>query len=563
MARGDEPADLVVVGARVFSAFTREWLEGDVAVADGRFAGVGRYEGRETLDARGSMLVPGFVDAHVHIESSMLTVERFAEVLLARGTTTVVADPHELANVVGSRGVHWLLDAAAKVPLNVFLMAPSCVPASRFESPRGPLDVDDMQAILDREDALGVAEMMDFPAVIAGDPAALGKIAARGATHVDGHAPGVSGRALNAYLAAGIASDHEATTYEEALEKRRKGAWILIREASNARNLEALLPLVRRYGPERCAFCTDDREADVLVDEGHIDSMCRAAVGAGLSVEDALVLASLNGAACHGLGELGAIAPGYRADFALIADTGFRPSHVFKDGRLVAANGEAIPIPAPALPQWITDTVRIGPLSSSDFEIAASGAPVRVIELVPDQLLTGSGTALPRMSEGLASADPAGDLAKLAVVERHHATGRVGKGFVRGFGLRDGAFASTVSHDAHNIIVVGISDADMAVCVRRLAEIAGGLVVARGGTVVAELPLPVAGLMSDQPGAAVAATLRELGAAARVLGVQGRAPFMTLSFLGLSVIPSLKITDRGLIDVDRFEVVPLEDRPRP
>ena len=563
MARGDEPADLVVVGARVFSAFTREWLEGDVAVADGRFAGVGRYEGRETLDARGSMLVPGFVDAHVHIESSMLTVERFAEVLLARGTTTVVADPHELANVVGSRGVHWLLDAAAKVPLNVFLMAPSCVPASRFESPRGPLDVDDMQAILDREDALGVAEMMDFPAVIAGDPAALGKIAARGATHVDGHAPGVSGRALNAYLAAGIASDHEATTYEEALEKRRKGAWILIREASNARNLEALLPLVRRYGPERCAFCTDDREADVLVDEGHIDSMCRAAVGAGLSVEDALVLASLNGAACHGLGELGAIAPGYRADFALIADTGFRPSHVFKDGRLVAANGEAIPIPAPALPEWITDTVRIGPLSSSDFEIAASGAPVRVIELVPDQLLTGSGTALPRMSEGLASADPAGDLAKLAVVERHHATGRVGKGFVRGFGLRDGAFASTVSHDAHNIIVVGISDADMAVCVRRLAEIAGGLVVARGGTVVAELPLPVAGLMSDQPGAAVAATLRELGAAARVLGVQGRAPFMTLSFLGLSVIPSLKITDRGLIDVDRFEVVPLEDRPRP
>jgi len=563
VARGDEPADLVVVGARVFSAFTREWLEGDVAVADGRFAGVGRYEGRETLDARGSMLVPGFVDAHVHIESSMLTVERFAEVLLARGTTTVVADPHELANVVGSRGVHWLLDAAAKVPLNVFVMAPSCVPASRFESPRGPLDVDDMQAILDREDALGVAEMMDFPAVIAGDPAALGKIAARGATHVDGHAPGVSGRALNAYLAAGIASDHEATTYEEALEKRRKGAWILIREASNARNLEALLPLVRRYGPERCAFCTDDREADVLVDEGHIDSMCRAAVGAGLSVEDALVLASLNGAACHGLGELGAIAPGYRADFALIADTGFRPSHVFKDGRLVAANGEAIPIPAPALPEWITDTVRIGPLSSSDFEIAASGAPVRVIELVPDQLLTGSGTALPRMSEGLASADPAGDLAKLAVVERHHATGRVGKGFVRGFGLRDGAFASTVSHDAHNIIVVGISDADMAVCVRRLAEIAGGLVVARGGTVVAELPLPVAGLMSDQPGAAVAATLRELGAAARVLGVQGRAPFMTLSFLGLSVIPSLKITDRGLIDVDRFEVVPLEDRPRP
>jgi adenine deaminase len=558
VARGDEPADLVVRGARVFSAFTREWLDVDVAVADGRFAGVGRYEGGETLDARGRMLVPGFVDAHVHIESSMLTVERFAEVLLARGTTTVVADPHELANVVGSRGVHWLLDAAANVPLNVFVMAPSCVPASRFESPSGPLDVEDMQGILARDDALGVAEMMDFPAVIAGDAAALGKVAAQGATHVDGHAPGVSGHALNAYLAAGISSDHEATTYEEALEKRRKGAWILIREASNARNLEALLPLVQHYGPERCAFCTDDREADVLVDEGHIDSMCRAAVAAGLSVEDALFLASRGGSACHGLDELGAIAPGYRADFALIAGPDFRPSHVFKDGLLVAADGEAISIPAPTLPGWITDTVRIGPVASSDFEVPASGVPVRVIELVPDQLLTGSSTERPRVSDGLATADPVRDLAKLAVVERHHATGRIGRGFVRGFGLRAGAFASTVSHDAHNIIVVGISDADMAACVRRLAEIGGGLVVASDGAVVAELALPVAGLMSDRPGATVAAALRELRAAVGALGVQLRAPFMTLSFLGLSVIPSLKLTDRGLIDVDRFEIVPLE-----
>ena len=292
VARGDEPADLVVCGARVFSVFTREWLEGDVAVAGGRFAGIGSYEGSEIVEAGGSMLVPGFVDAHVHIESSMLTLERFAEVVLARGTTTIVADPHELANVVGADGVHWLLDAAAKVPLNVFVMAPSCVPASRFESPRAPLEPDDMEAILRRDGALGVAEMIDFPAVIAGEAAALRKLATPGATHVDGHAPGVSGHALNAYLAAGIGSDHEATTYEEALEKRRKGAWILIREASNARNLEALLPLVLRYGPERCAFCTDDREADVLLEEGHIDGMCRTAVTGGLAVEDALVLAT-------------------------------------------------------------------------------------------------------------------------------------------------------------------------------------------------------------------------------------------------------------------------------
>ena len=558
VARGDEPADLVVRGARVFSVFTREWLEGDVAVAGGRFAGVGSYEGSEIVEAGGSMLVPGFVDAHVHIESSMLTLERFAEVVLARGTTTIVADPHELANVVGADGVHWLLDAAAKVPLNVFVMAPSCVPASRFESPRAPLEPDDMEGILRRDGALGVAEMMDFPAVIAGEAPALRKLATPGATHVDGHAPGVSGHALNAYLAAGIGSDHEATTYEEALEKRRKGAWILIREASNARNLEALLPLVLRYGPERCAFCTDDREADVLLDEGHIDGMCRAAVTGGLAVEDALVLASHNGAACHGLAGVGAIAPGYRADFCLLPDADFRPSRVYADGRLVAADGEAIPLATPPLPERITDTVRVGALAASDFEITATGGPVRVIELVPDQLLTESSVESPRMDGGLAVADPERDLAKIAVVERHHASGRIGRGFVRGFGLRDGALASTVSHDAHNLIVVGASDDDMGVCVRRLVELGGGIVVVRDRVVLAELALPVAGLMSDRPSAAVAAALGELRGAARSLGVEVRAPFMALSFLGLSVIPSLKITDRGLIDVDRFEVVSLE-----
>ena len=558
VARGDEPADLVVRGARVFSVFTREWLEGDVAVAGGRLAGVGSYEGSEILEAAGSMLVPGFVDAHVHIESSMLTLERFAEVVLARGTTTIVADPHELANVVGADGVHWLLDAAAKVPLNVFVMAPSCVPASRFESPRAPLEPDDMEAILRRDGALGVAEMMDFPAVIAGEASALKKLATPGATHVDGHAPGVSGHALNAYLAAGIASDHEATTYEEALEKRRKGAWILIREASNARNLEALLPLVLRYGPERCAFCTDDREADVLLDEGHIDGMCRAAVDGGLAVEDALVLATHNGAACHGLAGVGAIAPGYRADFCLLPDTGFRPSRVYAGGRLVAADGEAVPLATPPLPARLTDTVRVGELAASDFEITAGGGPVRVIELVPDQLLTESSIESPRMDDGLAVADPERDLAKIAVVERHHASGRIGRGFVRGFGLREGALASTVSHDAHNVIVVGASDDDMVVCVRRLVELGGGIVVVRDKVVLAELPLPVAGLMSDRPSVAVAAALGELRGAARSLGVAVRAPFMALSFLGLSVIPSLKITDRGLIDVDRFEVVSLE-----
>ena len=558
MARGDQPADLVVRGARVFSVFTREWLEGDVAVAGGRVAGVGSYEGAETVEANGSMLVPGFVDAHVHVESSMLTLERFAEVVLARGTTTIVADPHELANVVGAEGVHWLLDAADGVPLNVFVMAPSCVPASDFESPRARIEVGDMEDILRRQGALGVAEMMNFPGVIAGDPVVLGKMAADGASHVDGHAPGVTGHALNAYLAAGIGSDHEATTLEEALEKRRKGAWILIREASNARNLQALLPLVLQYGPERCAFCTDDREVDVLLDEGHIDGMCRAAVDAGLALEDALVLATHNGAACHRLYDIGAIAPGYRADFSLMPDAGFTPKRVYKDGRLVAADGEALPVEAPTLPDWLTDTVRIGPLEASAFAIPATGAPVRVIELVPDQILTGSVTESPLIADGLAVADPDRDMVKIAVVERHNATGRIGRGFVRGFGLREGAFASTVAHDAHNLIVVGVSDSDMEACVRRLAELGGGLVAVRDGRVIGELPLPAAGLMSERPASEVAALLGDIRRAARSLGVQVRTPFMALSFLGLSVIPSLKITDRGLVDVDRFELVPLE-----
>ncbi|MCW3062883.1 MAG: ade [Solirubrobacterales bacterium] len=558
VARGDEPADLVVRGARVFSAFTREWLAGDVAVADGRFAGVGEYAGREVLDAGGSMLVPGFVDAHVHIESSMLTPERFAEVLLARGVTTVVADPHELANVVGARGVHWLLDVAADLPLRVFVMAPSCVPASPFESPRGPVALEEIEAILERPGALGVAEMMNFPGLIAGDASELAKAAARGATHVDGHAPGVSGRALNAYLAAGVSSDHESTTYAEALEKRRAGAWVLIREASNARNLEALLPLVREHGPERTAFCTDDREADVLLAEGSIDSMVRAAVEAGLPIEDALVLSTANAAAAHGLRDLGAIAPGYRADFALHPDASFRPSRVFRDGRLVARDGVAVPVPIGERPEWLTGTMHAAPVEPSRFAIPATGAPVRVIELVPDQLLTGAAVEAPRVEDGLAVADPERDLAKLAVVERHHATGRIGRGFVRGFGLRAGAFASTVSHDAHNVIVAGVDDADMSVAVRRLGELGGGIVVVRGGAVLAELALPVAGLMTDRPADEVAAALDALREAARTLGVTVRAPFMALSFLGLSVIPSLKITDRGLIDVDRFEVVPLE-----
>jgi adenine deaminase len=416
-----------------------------------------------------------------------------------------------------------------------------------------------MEAVLRRRRVLGVAEMMNFPAVIAGDPHELAKLQIAGTTHVDGHCPRTHGRDLNAYLAAGIQSDHEATTYEEALEKRRKGAWVLIREASNARNLRDLLPLVREYGPEFCAFCTDDREPDFVLHEGHINQMLRVAVEEGIPAEDALLLATLHPARYHGLTDRGAIAPGQKADFCLLDDlVSFRPAVVYKDGAVVARAGRAEPFDKPDIPVWVRRTMRNAPVGLSDLRIPSSGAPVRVIEIIPEQLLTISKVEEPTVRGGVAVADPSRDLAKIAVVERHHATGRVGTGFVTGFGLQRGAFGTTVAHDAHNIVVVGVDDADMALCVARLEKIGGGIAVVEGGRSRGELPLPVAGLLSDAPAEEVVAELEGLQALLGELGVHSEAPFMSLSFLSLSVIPQLKITDRGLVDVDAFQLVPLE-----
>ncbi len=554
VARGDEPPDLVISGAHVFSVFTREWLELDVAIAGGRIAGLGSYGGGERVNAEGRWLVPGFIDAHVHIESSKLVPAEFARAVVPHGTTAVVTDPHEVGNVLGLAGVEWMLDASEDLPLDVFVMAPSCVPASHFESPGFALGPADMEAILRHPRALGVAEMMNFPAVIAGDPEVLARIVA---DHVDGHAPGVAGDALNAYIAAGIRSDHEATTYEEALEKRRRGMWLLIREASNAHNLRDLLPLVRDYGSEHCAFCTDDREPDLLYREGHIDQMCRIAVAEGVPAEDALLMATLHSARAHRLLDRGAVAPGLRADLVLLEDLSeFRPARVWKDGRLVAQDGHAVPFTAAPIPEFVRATMRAAPLEDHAFTIPAS-ARVRVIETVPGQLITLAREEDPTVADGHVVADPERDLAKIAVVERHHATGRVGLGLVRGFGLRAGAFASTVAHDAHNLVVVGVDDASMTACAERLQEIGGGIIVARDGAVRGELALPVAGILSDAPVEDVVAGLEALQDMLHEQGVADDAPFMTLSFLALSVIPALKITDRGLVDVERFELVPL------
>jgi adenine deaminase len=553
VARGDEPAELVVRGGRVFSVFTREWLETDVAIVDGHVAGLGDYEGNEELDASGRHVVPGFIDAHMHLESSKLLVDEFARLVLPLGTTTVVVDPHEIANVLGTDGVHWLLDVCGGLPLDVYFMASSCVPASSFESPRRPLSPGDLEGLLRRRRVIGLAEMMNFPGVVSGNEHELAKLRLPGAEHVDGHAPGVVGKTLNAYAAAGIYSDHEASTIEEGRERLRAGMWLLIREASAARNLHALLPLAREYGTGRIAFCTDDREPEHIAEDGHVNSMVRDSVATGTPPEDALVMATLNPATWHGLRHLGAIAPGYQADLLLLPDLeSFVPETVLKRGRPV---GE---IERVEVPEWVKHTVRVRHVAARDFAIPWEGGKARVIGVIPDQIVTESLVEEPTVEDGHAVADPDRDLAKIAVIERHLGTGRRGVGLVRGFGLRSGALASTFSHDAHNIIVVGVDEQDMARAIARLTEIGGGVVVVEDRGVRAELALPVAGLISEAPLAEVVAASRGCIEAAAKLGCKLPSPFQTMAFLALSVIPSLKITDQGLVDVDRFELVPLK-----
>ena len=489
----------------------------------------------------------------MHLETVKLMVDEFARLVLPLGTTAVVADPHEIANVLGVDGVHWLLDASSGLQLDVYFMASSCVPASSFESPLRPFTPADLESLMRRRRVLGLAEMMNFPGVIAGAPEELEKLLLEGAEHADGHAPGVLGKELQAYAASGIESDHEALTVEEGRERLRAGMWLLIREASMARNLLDLLPLVKEVGTSRIAFCTDDRDPEDIADDGHVNGMVRKAVAAGIAPEDAIVMASLNPALCHGIRRQGAIAPGYRADLLVLPDlVSFAPETVLKRGRPIE---DAPPV---EIPDWVRQSVRVQPVSASDFAIPSEGASIRAIGLVTDQVVTESVVREPAVVDGHAVADHGLDLAKIAVVERHHASGRVGLGFVSGSGLERGALASSVAHDAHNLVVVGMSDEDMASAVARLVELGGGIVAVEEGRVLAECPLPVAGLLSDAPLATVIEQSRACNEAAHRLGWTGATPFLTLSFLGLSVIPHLKITDRGLVDVDRFELVPLE-----
>jgi adenine deaminase len=562
-ARGDEPADLLLRNARLVNVLSGEIHPADVAVAAGIVIGWegwgerGDTAARRVIDLAGRYVAPGFLDAHVHIESSMVPPAEFARAVVPRGVTTVITDPHEIGNVLGLQGIRFMLREAERAPLDVWVNAPSCVPATHLETSGACLAAADLAELLAEPRVLGLAEVMNFPGVIAGDPDVLAKLDAFGGRPVDGHCPGLTGRALHAYVAAGIRNDHESTTVEEARAKLRAGLTIFLREATNAKNLRALLPLVSAVTERRLCLCTDDRQPSDLLEEGSIDHLIRIAIAEGIDPLTAIRLGTLNTAEHYGLHDRGAVAPGRRADLVVFSDLRApRAEIVFRGGVEVARDGRLLDDrprpPAATLPR----TVHLDP-DRLDFAIPAAGSRVRVIGAIPDQLLTENLVMDAAVRNGQAVADPDRDLLKMAVVERHHGTGRTGLGFVRGVGLREGAIASTVAHDHHNLVVIGADDDSLRTAARAVAAAGGGLAAARGGEVLALLPLPIAGLMSDRPIEEVRDGMDALLAAAHGLGASLRDPFMAMSFLALEVIPSLKLTDVGLVDVERLAVVPL------
>ena len=559
VARGDEPADLLLKNAKVVNVFTGEIQETHVAVFDARIVGLGEYQAREVIDLQGRYLCPGFIDAHVHIESAMVPPNEFARAVVPCGTTTAVADPHEIANVLGLEGIRYMLDLAKYNPLSVYVMAPSCVPSTDMETTGAALHWYDLQTLLHEPYVLGLGEMMNYPGVVNGVPDVLDKLRAFQGRVKDGHAPGLAGKGLMAYAAANIGSDHECITPEEALQRLELGMFVFLREATTARNLRDLLPIVDEHTSRRLCFCTDDRVPADLMDEGHIDYMVRVAIAEGVDPITAIRMATLNPSEYFHLHDRGAIAPARRADLVAFSDLQApRAEMVFRDGKLVAQDGQVIPWDRPRPAPVVRSSMNVD-LANTHLRIEANGRRVRCIGIIPDQVVTEHLILEMPNRDGEIVTEPEQDVLKIAVIERHLATGNVGLGFVKGMGLRKGAIASTVAHDHHNIVVTGADDESMMTAVQATVAIRGGMTVAYDDTVLAQLPLPIAGLMSDQPIETVRQQMDEVLAAARQLGSPLRDPFMTLSFLALPVIPSLKLTDHGLVDVDRFELISLFD----
>lgn len=560
VAQGLEPADLVLKNAEVFHVYTGEFILCDIAIADGYIAGTGSYFGIEEIDMQGRYITPGFIDAHVHIESSMLTPYQFAKAALPCGVTTIVTDPHEIANVCGAKGIQYMLDATEQLPLNVYFMLPSCVPATDFEDSGAVLLAEDLEPFMEHPRVLGLAEVMNAPGVLQQDENVMAKLEMAGKGRIDGHAPGLTSSQLMGYAAAGITTDHECITKEQALDRLRAGIKVMLREGTAAKNMRSLLPTVNPDTAPYFMFCADDKIPAELLDSGYINYMVKTAIEEGVSVANALQIATINAARHYGIKDAGAILPGRRADLLVFDNLDeWKPRQVYKDGRLAVDNGRLLQEGRNCDSSSLEHTVNLAPVTVESFRLPLKTEMANVIGLVPYQIVTNKAALSVKRVDGCAVSDVENDILKLAVLERHHATGNIGLGLVKGFGLKRGALASTVGHDSHNLIVIGTNDEDMLAAVQELQRIGGGICIAEGGQIRGALPLPVGGLMTNEPALMVAKQQAEMIALAREMGVpEFYSPFLTLAFLSLPVIPSLKLTDRGLVDVDSFKFIPLE-----
>lgn len=551
---------MVLKNAEVFHVYTGEFILCDIAIADGYIAGTGSYFGIEEIDMQGRYITPGFIDAHVHIESSMLTPFQFAKAALPCGVTTIVTDPHEIANVCGAKGIQYMLDATEQLPLNVYFMLPSCVPATDFEDSGAVLLAEDLEPFMEHPRVLGLAEVMNAPGVLQQDENVMAKLDMAGKGRIDGHAPGLTSSQLMGYAAAGITTDHECITKEQALDRLRAGIKVMLREGTAAKNMRSLLPTVNPDTAPYFMFCADDKIPAELLDSGYINYMVKTAIEEGVSVANALQIATINAARHYGIKYAGAILPGRRADLLVFDNLDeWKPRQVYKDGRLAVDNGRLLQEGRNCDSSSLEHTVNLAPVTVESFRLPLKTEMANVIGLVPYQIVTNKAALSVKRVDGCAVSDVENDILKLAVLERHHATGNIGLGLVKGFGLKRGALASTVGHDSHNLIVIGTNDEDMLAAVQELQRIGGGICIAEDGQIRGVLPLPVGGLMTNEPALMVAKQQAEMIALAREMGVpEFYSPFLTLAFLSLPVIPSLKLTDRGLVDVDSFKFIPLE-----
>jgi adenine deaminase len=557
VARGEVSADLLLTNARIVNTLTAEIEKGNAAICQGHIAGIGDYhQAKQTIDLEGKYLAPGLINGHIHIESSFLNISEYARAVVARGTSAIVTDLHEIANVAGLKGIRYLMDCARGLPLDSYFMAPSCVPATHLETSGAELGAKELQAALKWRNVIGLGELMNFPGVLMRDHEVLKKIRQAKRKVIDGHAPGLSGKDLNAYLTSGASSDHESTTIKEGREKLRCGMYLMIREGSSEKNLDELLPLVTDKTYKRCLFVTDDRTCADLLREGDIDAVVRKAIARGLDPIRAIQMATINTAEHFRLRHVGAIAPGYVANLIVIDDlTKLSVEMVFHEGKLAAQKGKVLFSASRRTNSEITHSVNIKPFGVDALKISTSKKDLPIIEIVPGQVTTKSIKAEAKVKDGFLVPDMERDILKLVVVERHKATGNIGLGFVKGFELKNGALGSSIAHDSHNIIVVGTNDEDIFAAVKEIERLQGGLVAAAGGRIKGSLALPIAGLLSEESLEAVVPELEELQKTAADLGCIPPSPFAILSFLALPVIPELRLTDKGLVDVVAFKLL--------